>query len=128
MTPDETVSEFMARICRFDIDGACELVTADVEYDNVPMGKNHGPEGIKGLLGPMVGALDEVDWVIHRQAAAGATVMNERTDRFRMGERWMELPVVGVFEVDDEGRIRLWRDYFDMATFNEQLAELTGAS
>lgn len=118
----------MARICRFDLDGACELVTADVEYDNVPMGKNYGPEGIKGLLGPMVGGIDEVEWVIHRQVADAGTVVNERTDRFRMGETWMELPVVGIFEVNDEGRISLWRDYFDMTTFSEQLAALTGAS
>ncbi|KAA0234283.1 MAG: limonene-1,2-epoxide hydrolase [Actinobacteria bacterium] len=127
MTPDETVSEFMARVCRFDLDGACELVTDDIEYDNVPLGKNYGPDGVKGLLGPMVDNLDEVDWVIHRQIADGSTVINERTDRFRMGGTWMELPVVGIFEVDGNGRISLWRDYFDMATFNEQLATLTGA-
>ncbi|MBV6509437.1 MAG: Epoxide hydrolase EphG [Acidimicrobiales bacterium] len=117
----------MARVCRFDLDGACELVTDDIEYDNVPLGKNYGPDGVKGLLGPMVDNLDEVDWVIHRQIADGSTVINERTDRFRMGGTWMELPVVGIFEVDGNGRISLWRDYFDMATFNEQLATLTGA-
>ena len=126
MTPLETVNEFIARLCRLDVDGACELVTDDVEYDNVPMGKNHGPQGIKDLLGPMVGGVDEVDWVIHREAATDNIVMNERTARFRTGERWIELPVVGVFELDDDGRIALWRDYFDLATFNEQMAAALG--
>ena len=32
---------------------------------------------------------------------------------------------MGTFEVDGEGRITLWRDYFDMATFNEQLEALS---
>ena len=47
--------------------------------------------------------------------------MNERTDRFRTGDRWIDLPVTGVFEVDTEGKISLWRDYFDMQMFMSQL-------
>src|ERR1700712_209059 len=116
MGAEDVVNEFMARVVRMDLDGACELVSDDVEYDNVPMGKVYGPDGIKSVLGQMVGMLDEVDWVIHRQVAAGSLVMNERTDRFGMNGKWMELPVAGVFEVRDD-RIVLWRDYFDMTTF-----------
>jgi limonene-1,2-epoxide hydrolase len=33
---------------------------------------------------------------------------------------------MGTFEVGDDGRITLWRDYFDMATFSDQLAAATG--
>jgi limonene-1,2-epoxide hydrolase len=127
MEPIETVRTFIARICAKDLDGACELVSADVEYDNVPMGKQHGPEGIKELLGPLVasgGSVEETDWVIHREAATGNIVMNERTDRFRVGDRWAELPVTGVFELDADGRIALWRDYFDMPSFQTQFAAL----
>jgi limonene-1,2-epoxide hydrolase len=124
MNPEEIVNEFMARIVRMDLDGACALVSDDIEYDNVPMGKVYGPDGIKSFLGPMVDSLDEVDWVIHRQAAAGSLVLNERTDRFGKDGKWMELPVAGVFEIRD-GRIVLWRDYFDMATMTDQLTTLT---
>jgi limonene-1,2-epoxide hydrolase len=127
MTPIETVRLFLDRICAKDLDGACELVSADVEYDNVPMGKQHGPEGIKGLLGPLVaagGSIEETDWVIHREAATGNVVMNERTDRFRVGDRWAELPVAGVFELDGDGRITLWRDYFDLPSFESQFGAL----
>ena len=123
MGAEEIVNEFMARIVRMDLDAACELVSDDVEYDNVPMGKVVGPDGIKSVLGQMVGMLDEVDWVIHRQVAAGSLVLNERTDRFGINGNWMDLPVAGVFEVHD-GRITLWRDYFDMTTFTNQLTEL----
>ena len=122
MTPEETVDEFIKRIVAMDLDAATELVSDDVEYDNVPMGKNIGPEAMRAFLGGMVGGVDEVEFVVHRQVAAGSTVMNERVDRFRMGEKWIDLPVMGTFEVDDEGRITLWRDYFDMATFTDQLA------
>jgi limonene-1,2-epoxide hydrolase len=125
MSAEDIVDEFMARIVRMDLDGACELVSDEIEYDNVPMGKVYGPDGIKGFLGPMVEALDEVDWVIHRQTASDSLVLNERTDRFGKDGKWMELPVAGVFEVRD-GRITLWRDYFDMTTMTEQLTALMG--
>src|SRR4051794_25365488 len=126
MTAAETVDEFINRVVAMDLDGACELVSDDVEYDNVPIGKNIGPDAMKAFLGGMVGGIDEVQFVIHRQVAQGSTVMNERVDRFRMGDSWIDLPVTGVFEVGDDGRITLWRDYFDMGTFNDQLAALGG--
>jgi len=119
----DVVDEFIARIGRMDLDGACELVTADVEYDNVPMGKNHGPEGIKDLLGPMVGAIDGLEFVVHRQVVEGDVVFNERTDRFVKDDLTIDLPVAGVFEVTD-GKISLWRDYFDMAEINRLMTEL----
>jgi limonene-1,2-epoxide hydrolase len=120
MTAEEVVDEFIRRVVAKDLDAACELVTSDVEYDNVPMGKNFGPEGIKEVLGAMV-SVDEVEFVILRQLAVGKTVMNERVDRFRIGDVWMDLPVAGVFVVGDDGLISLWRDYFDMATLTDQM-------
>jgi limonene-1,2-epoxide hydrolase len=42
--------------------------------------------------------------------------MNERTDHIQMGDNAVSLPVVGVFEVSG-GKIKAWRDYFDMAQF-----------
>jgi limonene-1,2-epoxide hydrolase len=120
MTPEDTVNEFIRRVVGKDLDAACELVTDDLEYDNVPMGKNSGPDGLKAFLQPMVDGLDEVEFVVHRQTATGDVVMNERTDRFRLGDKWLELPVAGIFELTGD-KISLWRDYFDMATFNDQM-------
>ncbi len=125
MAAEDIVNEFMARIQRMDLDAACELVSDDVEYDNVPMGMVSGPDGIKSILGPMVGMLDEVDWVVHRQIASDTLVLNERTDRFGKGGKWMDLPVAGVFEVHD-GKITLWRDYFDLTSMTNQLTDLAG--
>jgi len=125
MAAEDIVNEFMERIQQMDMDAACELVSDDVEYDNVPVGKVTGPEGIKNILGPMVGMFDELDWVIHRQIASDTLVVNERTDRFGKDGKWMELPVAGVFEVRDN-KITLWRDYFDLTSMTNQLTELAG--
>lgn len=120
MTPEETVNEFMRRVV-VDVDDACELVSDDIEYDNVPAGKNHGPDGVRTVFAMMSDGVDEAEFVVHRQVAVGNIVANERTDRFRRGDRWIELPVAGFFEVNADGKISLWRDYFDLATYLNQL-------
>jgi len=123
MTPEATVDEFIRRIVSNDIDAALEMVSDDIEYDNVPLGKNIGPDQVRAFLAQMAGA-DEVQFVIHRQTATGNIVMNERNDRFRVGDKWMELPVAGVFEVNAAGQVSLWRDYFDMQTFTDEMGKL----
>jgi len=125
MTPLETVNEFIGRVCAKDLDGACELVSGDIEYDNVPMGKNHGPEGVNAFLSPMIDGFDTVEFIVHRETATGTTVMNERTDRFVAGDKQFDLPVMGVFELDADGKISLWRDYFDMAPVHAMMAAMS---
>ncbi|MGI9576807.1 MAG: limonene-1,2-epoxide hydrolase family protein [Microthrixaceae bacterium] len=120
MTPEETVDAFMAAVNRMDLDAACELVSDECEYDNVPMSKVFGRQAIHDLLAPMIERCSEVEWITVRQAAAGNLVLNERLDRFHWPHGWIEVPVAGVFEVDD-GQITLWRDYFDLATYTNQL-------
>ncbi len=90
------------------------------EYDNVPMGKMFGSENVREFLGPMIENCSSVDWPVHRSSSSGNLVFNERLDRFEMGGNWIEIPVCGVWEVIDE-KITLWRDYFDLATYRDQL-------
>ena len=44
--------------------------------------------------------------------------MNERTDRLNFNWKQIELPVMGIFELSD-GKIKAWRDYFDMEKLKE---------
>lgn len=125
MTPEATVDEFIRRVVAVDLDGAAELVSPDLVYDNVPVGVTHGPDGLKEFLAGMTLGIDEVEFIVHRQTSAGNVVMNERNDRFRLGDTWIDLPVAGVFEVDESGLIVLWRDFFDAATFFGQLTAAT---
>jgi limonene-1,2-epoxide hydrolase len=61
---------------------------------------------------------------VHRQVASDTTVLNERTDRFGVKGKWSGVDVAGVFEVRD-GKITLWRDYFDMNAMTAAITELT---
>ena len=47
--------------------------------------------------------------------------LQERLDRTRSGDKSVELPCVGVFEIE-AGKIKTWRDYFDFATYQRGLA------
>lgn len=123
-SPGALVRTFIDLLVAKQPDAACSMVSVECEYDNVPMGKVFGPSGISGSLAPFLGGCTAIEWNIHRQIESGTvangTVFNERTDRFQLGGRWVEVPVCGIFEVRD-GKITLWRDYFDQSTFRDQL-------
>lgn len=118
-TPDELVSTFISHLSARDIDSALALVSPDCEYDNVPIGKSQGPDGIRAALTGFFAMAEDIEWETLRQVARGdlanGTVLNERDDRLRLSGSWRSLPVCGVFEVRD-GLITLWRDYFDRDT------------
>ena len=81
--------------------------------------ENQERDGIEGFAG----MAEAIEFVVHASAENPETntVMNERTDRFKIGERWVEARVMGVFELRD-GKISSWRDYFDLAEFQSQMA------
>jgi limonene-1,2-epoxide hydrolase len=119
-SPSAIVTRFINAIEANDLDAAVAMVSPDCEYDNVPMGKVFGPDGIRTALAPMLAACSNIQWIVHRQAAEGPSVFNERLDRFEMPFGWLEVAVTGVWEVHD-GKITLWRDYFDEASYRKQL-------
>lgn len=124
-SPNDVVTAFIQAIERIDIDAAVEMLADDVSYENVPMQPISGREGVRATLAGFLGAASEVEWPVSSQFEHGGRVANERVDRFKIGEGWLEMPVAGFFEVNDEGLITLWRDYFDLATYTDQMAALT---
>jgi limonene-1,2-epoxide hydrolase len=102
------VRDFIDAFNRNDLERVMSFFTDDCVYHNVP-------------VAPVKGMASEIDWVTHNLAeTAGGVVLTERTDRFHMGEKWVELPVMGSFDLRD-GKICGWRDYFDMKQFQSQL-------
>ncbi len=105
MTPAETVTAFIAAIEHKDIDAALALAATDISYENMPFSPIVGHEGVAQTLGAFLAPASEVDWQILTQYEVGTTVFNERLDRFRIGDGWLELPIAGVFHIDDNGLI-----------------------
>lgn len=115
--PDALVTQFCEAWPRMDADELASYFTDDGVYHNIPMEPAVGRAAIHEFLTGMGAMISAIRFEVHRQVTNGSIVMNERTDHITMGDRPVSLPVVGVFEIED-GRIRAWRDYFDMAQFS----------
>lgn len=126
--PADVVAAFIGAIEALDIDAAVDLLADEVSYENVPVTPIVGKEAVRSTLEGFLGVAAAVEWPVLREVVVGNVVVNERLDRFRIGDGWLELPVAGFFEVTDDGLISLWRDYFDMSTYLNQLSALAGGA
>lgn len=114
------VRQFMKLMEPLNYDAALKLVSTSVEYTNPPpIGAVRGAAGIRAVLEPFFAPTLENEFRVIRESASGSIVFLERLDRHKLADKWVELPVTGVFEVRD-CLITSWRDYFDMPTIMSQ--------
>ena len=116
----ELVEKLIEAFNQNDLERIMACFTPDCVYHNMPMAPVKGIDAIRNVLKGFLGMATEVKWTTRQIAQSGNVVLTERTDGFLIGGRWIELPVMGAFEVED-GKIRAWRDYFDLSTWTKQL-------
>ena len=105
------VERFLFAVQNEDFDTADALLADDAKWQNVGLPTISGRQRIVKLLRSGEGRAGfEVKF--HRIAAEGTSVLTERTDVLVFKALRLQFWVCGVFEVRD-GRITLWRDYFD---------------
>ena len=121
MTPESVVRAFCRAVERRDVAALIDFFTEDAVYHNIPLAPLTGREAIASTLSQFIAPASLVEFELLGIATAGSTVFTERVDRFVIGEKRVELPVMGAFEITPEGKIRAWRDYFDMQQFTNQL-------
>ena len=122
-----TVTAFLNSLRAPDLDAAAELLDENLVYQNVGFPTVYGRRRTIKLFRAMDRPSLGFDVLIHRSAADGASVLNERTDVLIFGPVRLQFWVCGVFEVHD-GRITLWRDYFDTFDFAKAVVRgLVGA-
>ena len=93
----------------------------DCVYHNMPVDPVQGTTAIRATLDGFAGSAEEIRWELHGVAEdEHGVVFTERTDSFKFGGKWVDLPVMGTFEVRD-GKIHAWRDYFDLNQFTSQV-------
>ena len=118
--PLDVVLKFMKLMEPLNYDAAVTLLSDDLEYTNPPpIGTVRGPAGVRAVLEPFCAPTLENEFKVRRALADGSVVMLQRLDRHRLKDKWVELPVTGVYEVHG-GRITYWRDYFDTPTILSQ--------
>ena len=118
----QIVEQFIDAFNAKDVETIMSYFTSDAVYHNMPGPPAQGTEAIRKLIESFVNGASEVDWETLAIAQSGNKVLTERIDRFVFGDKSVELPVMGTFEVQD-GKISAWRDYFDMATWTRQMQD-----
>ena len=119
--PIDLVRNFCAAWGSGDIDALLGYFTEDAVYHNMPIDPVTGKDAIRATIEGFTAGVDKIEFRVHHIVADGNVVMTERTDAFFTGDRTIELPVMGTFEVAD-GKIAAWRDYFDLNQFMSQLS------
>jgi len=120
---EKVVSDLFAAWTRLDLDGIMSYFAEDAVWDNVPMSPAKGQAAIREMTNGFLKDTSTFSAEIRRSIHDGNVVFNERVDTIVMKNgKKAAIPVAGMFELNDAGKIKVWRDYFDLATFTKQLA------
>ena len=125
MTDKEAiVREFLGAWGEGDARKLADYFTENAVFQMMPRDAVYGREPIHEDFNAQLAWTTDCDFEITKVATVGDTVFTERIDRMKVAGAPVELPVVGVFEVNDDGKFTAWRDYFDM---NAVMAQLSAA-
>ena len=101
------------------------MMSESCRYHNIPMKPLEGHDKIRTFIAPVLEMSHKIAWEIHNIAEDDrGNVFTERTDKFLINDKWIELPVCGIMTFSD-GLMTHWRDYFDLTTFEKAMAEVT---
>ena len=122
MTDNEKiVRDFIAAWSNLDPGELVDYFTEDGVYHNMPMDPVAGREALATFISAFLNGWEKTDWEILNLLADGDTVMVERMDRTVVNGKPVDLPCFGLFQLRD-GKIALWKDYFDMTTYINALS------
>ena len=114
LLPVQVVRSFLHSLAVRDYEAALALLSSDCEIESGVAVNVRGSENARLFLSNFYSASLENAFEVRREVTAGVVVVNERIDRRRIETGWCEWRAAGIWEVHD-GRITLWRDYFDGA-------------
>jgi limonene-1,2-epoxide hydrolase len=117
----QVVESFLAALKAQDLDAALSMLSDDIVYQNVPLPADRGKPRVRRTLQTFMRFATTFDVKMHNIAEHRGVVLTERTDILRGPLLDLEFWVCGTFELQD-GKIKLWRDRFDVGGFMLQLA------
>ncbi len=116
-----TITRFIEAWSRLDPDELASFFTEDGCYHNMPMGPVSGRDNVRAMIAGFTANWTATQWDLHHVVGSGDVVIAERLDRTQAGDKSVDLPCVGVFEME-AGKIKVWRDYFDLSTYTKAMA------
>jgi len=116
MDNEAIIRNFIEAWSRLDPEELAGYFTEDGVYHNMPAGAVSGRSNVKQMIAGFTASWTETQWDVLNLLSAGDIVVAERIDRTKAGDKAVDLPCMGVFEMRD-GKIKVWRDYFDLGTY-----------
>lgn len=113
---EQIIRNFITAWSRLDADELVAYFTVDGIYHNMPTDPVQGTDALRQFIGGFLAPWTSTEWDILNIVSQDNVVIAERLDRTMVGDKPVNLPCCGVFEMEG-GKIKVWRDYFDMPTF-----------
>jgi len=123
---EKAVREFIRGWETRDLALAMAQVTDDMCYLNQPLEAIRGRENVAKMIGSIIAPAKKVEFKLLNLFGSGNKVVTERLDCWDWdGSGFtLKLPVCGMFELNEAGKIYEWREYYD----NEHWTKYGGPS
>jgi limonene-1,2-epoxide hydrolase len=114
MSAEAVVRAELGAWSTLDVDEITGHFAVDAVWDLGHVGNFAGVDAIRAAVSSFVERMSQCDMEIVNLAVADNIVLTERVDHFTMGEKTIDLPIMGAFEVAGD-KITAWRDYSEPA-------------
>ena len=121
MNAETVVRDFCTAFEEQDLEKILGFFSEDAIYHNIPLDPAQGLPAIRAVLEQFISPGGSSEFEILNLASHGNVVLTERLDRLTIQGKPVAVPVMGAFEVDADGKISAWRDYFDMGQLTSQV-------
>ena len=119
---ESVVRKYLAAWKRSDPDELVSFFSDDAVFTDGPRGVHRGIDAIRAEFQSVAKMTPSVTIDVKTLVVNGGTVMTERVDTLNVQGKPFDLEVAGVFEVDSNGRINRWRDYYDLRSLEDRIA------
>lgn len=117
---DRIVRDFIEAWSRLNVEEIVAFFAPDGVYHNMMNVPIAGHDNLRRFIGGFIKDWTKTYWDVINILSHGDVVVAERLDRTRLGDKSVDLPCCGVFELRN-GKIKVWRDYFDLATYTRAI-------
>ena len=124
---EATVRAFLKGWDDCDVEACMAQVSDDMCYLNQPLEAIRGKANVRKMIASIFVPAKKVEFKLINVFGHGNKVITERLDQWDWngsGTWQLKLPVCGMFELTDEGKIYEWREYYD----NEHWSKYGGPS
>lgn len=119
---EQVIRDFISAWSRLDVEELVQFFCEDGTYHNMPTKAVTGHDALRPFISAFLKGWTSTEWDVLNLMSKGNVVFAERLDRTVVGDKQVNLPCCGVFEMQD-GRIKVWRDYFDLGTYVSALRD-----